>query len=288
MRAEIQTSMGTTSLGMNEDYVDVDLFKNYGLVLDGASGLTNGNHTGWKSDSAWFAYTVGSNLAHTLAYEGSPLMDALGYAGMKTAQNYRDLIHGCDVARDDEPSAALAAVRWGKEELHNIVEVATLGDCLCVVGFQDGSADVVYDERLDAFDKAITGRMRHFIIEEGRSFAEARDLVNDDLLLNRSLRNQENGYFIADPSCVGYAHALTKQYSDCAIRYIFLCSDGYYSAVKMGICSGFVDLAERVAKGEGKAIMRELREAEYADSEMLCYPRFKICDDATYALLQFE
>lgn len=288
MRAEIQTSMGTTDLGVNEDFAEANLFNNYCLVLDGASGLTKKNQTGWKSDSAWFSRTLGENLAYAIADKGKVLESVLAEAGVKTAQEYHRLVHGCELAREDEPSAALVIARWGKEASRKCVEVAALGDCLCVVGFQDGTADIVYDNRLDIRAKKVRDRMRHLILEDSHSSLKAREIINEDLLEIRSLRNQEGGYFIADPSCVGYGQASVKRYSGHEIRYLFMCSDGFYNAVKIGICSSFVDLAERVVRGEGKEIMNKLRAFEHADSEMLRYQRFKICDDATYALVVFE
>lgn len=288
MRIETCTSMGTTKYGANEDYAFASQFESCAGVLDGASGLTGRVLTGYPSDSAWFSYRLGTNLRGLLHRDDLGILEALRDAGDLTANEYKSITANESVAREDEPSAALAIVKWGCSCDEDVLEAAVLGDCLCVVDRKDGSTEILKDNLLSGFDNQAIDLLGKYIHDEGLSFKEAREKINDMLIENRLLRNREDGYWIADISCMGYPHAEIRRESLSNIQGIFLCSDGFANAVSMGVCSNLNELANEVKQGRGQEILNALRKAESSDSEIVEHPRFKKSDDATFVYVWME
>lgn len=286
MRIETCTSMGTTRYGANEDFAFTSQMEGCAAVLDGASGLTGKLLTGFPSDSAWFSSRLGLNLQASFQGKDVGILEALEAAGKRTAMDYTNVTSGKPVAREDEPSATLALVKWHASSGSGVLEAAVLGDCACVVHRRDGMAEVLEDDHLSRLDGQAIDRLTSLMRDGGLPFAEARERINDKLIENRLLRNRKGGYWIADISCEGYSHAVTKAMSLSDVQGVFLCTDGYANAVNMGVCSDIADLADKVRQGHGRAILDALREREAADSEMTSHPRFKISDDATYVYLQ--
>lgn len=287
MNIELFTDTGTSDTGINEDYVSADLLTGYMVVLDGASNLTKRNLTPCKSDSAWFSHKLGKNIEKTIGTTDESITDILYAAGKETADEFNSFAE--KINRDDEPSAGLIVAKWQPDSCsEGNLEIATLGDCLGVVGFTDGATEIIYDEHLGKLDAKVINKMADLILRNGYSHKEAREAVAEDLMQNRLLRNRENGYSVADPSCLGYKKSLVRKYALDKVKFVFLCSDGCYSAVRMGLVKDYSELAQEIANGKGHEIMRRLRELENIDSQMHKFPRFKISDDATYGLVNFK
>lgn len=287
MYVELFTGTGTSDTGINEDYVSADLLTGYMVVLDGASNLTKRNLTPCKSDSAWFSHKLGKNIEKAIGDTSKPITDILYAAGKETTDEFNSFAEKID--RNDEPSAGLIVAKWQTNSCSDgSLEVATLGDCLGVVGFIDGTTEIVYDEHLGKLDATVINKMSDLILRNGYSYKSAREAVAEDLMQNRLLRNRENGYSVADPSCSGYKKSLVRKHAVEKVKFVFLCSDGCYSAVRMGLGKDYSELAQGIANGKGHEIMRRLRELENEDSQMHKFPRFKISDDATYGLVNFK
>lgn len=288
MGTESYTNMGTTQYGTNEDFFFASQTEGFAAVLDGASGLTGKQLTGFSSDSAWFSSQLGSNLRTTLQDKNIEILKALDKAGKLTAKDYVNITGGKSIAREDEPSATLAFVRWERSSDSPILEAAVLGDCTCVLHYCDGTADILEDNHLAKFSKRAIDRLNSLMRDEGLSTADAREKVNDTLIEIRLLRNRGGGYWVADISCEGYSHAVTKAVSLDDVQGIFLCTDGYANAIKMGLCTDVLDLANQVRRGHGRTLLKALRKREALDSDMAQHPRFKIHDDATYIYIWMD
>jgi hypothetical protein len=73
-----------------------------------------------------------------------------------------------------------------------------------------------------------------------------------------------------------------------ATRPLVLLSDGASRLYDLFDGHTQRDVYDAAARGEGAALLAELRRIERADSECLRYPRFKVHDDATILVVSVE
>ncbi|MDO4851669.1 MAG: protein phosphatase 2C domain-containing protein [Actinomycetota bacterium] len=277
--------MGTSKQGANEDFAAIDLDARIAVVIDGASGLGKTSVTPAKSDAAWFSHMLGTRMVE---HAGDPARGILGIlldAQEETAREYRLFPGSGEVPAIDEPSAGVAAAIWDDDSLH----VATLGDCLALVAFSDGSTKVFLDGKLPLLDAKAIDEMTRIANESGMTVRQARDTdaVQGMLVRHRLMRNTEEGYWAADITGKGMAHCSVHSFPMAGVRGVFLCSDGYAAAVSEGLFDTVEELASSTFAGNGEETLRDLRDAEAQDSDMDRWPRFKQSDDASYAIVVF-
>ncbi len=283
VRSESNTWTGSGAGRFNEDYALAVPKSNCAVLIDGATGLTKVNLVPGESDAAWYARTLAQHIAARLGDSATSTTDALVDAGAAAADAYRLFPGARELERIDEPNGSVAILRWNATQL----EVSMLGDCTAVVTLCDGSSQVVYDDTLSKLDDENYERMYVYATEHNTSMAEARRALNPRFIENRLKMNEPGGYWAADVSCRGFTHALTATFALEQVRAAFVCTDGYASAVTMGVCGTFEELAARVQAGEGTAVGTELRAAELADAGCWAHHRSKTSDDATYLQLSF-
>lgn len=278
VRWETLTLPGSGEGRINEDHALVDQQARCAVLIDGATGLTKANLVPGESDAAWYARTLCEELAERLADPAASTTDALVEAGLAVARSYRRLPGAASLERIDEPNGSVAILRWQADE----VEVSLLGDCTAVVALRDGSCEVMCDDTLTRLDDQNYERMFAYATKHGTTMAHARRALNPYFIENRLKMNEPGGYWAADISCRGMTHALTRTFPLDQVESLFACSDGYASAVTMGVCEGLGELSRRVAAGEGRLVGEELRAAEREDALCWRVHRSKTSDDATY------
>lgn len=281
---ETNTWTGSGAGRFNEDYALVAPTRACAVLVDGATGLTKVNLVAGESDAAWYARSLAQHLAARLGDTSVSTIQALEEGGRATAEAYRLFPGAPALERIDEPNGSVALLRW----TDTLLEVTMLGDCTAVVTLTDGSQHVIYDDTLSKLDDQNYERMYAYATAHGTTMAEARRALNPRFIENRLKMNEPGGYWAADISCRGFAHASTVTFPLELVQAAFLCTDGYASATTMEVCSSFEALAARVAAGEGALVGSELRRAEQDDAGCWRHHRSKTSDDATYLQVVFE
>lgn len=280
-KLESRTWVGSGEGRINEDYASGRPDAGYAILVDGATGLTKANLVAGETDAAWYARNL---CERTLLYagDGMGMRYALERAGKDLAQEYLAMPGGEDLQRIDYPNGSVAMFEWNDD----VFTVAMLGDCTAVVGLKDGSSVLIHDHTLDKLDQQNYERMHRYCVEHGTTMQVARKELNDYFVRNRLTMNESGGYWAADITCRGFGHEMAVTFDAADVRFAFACSDGFAAAVDMGVVKDAIELAERVAKGEGEHMGTLLRQAELEDVGCMRVHRSKTSDDATYILIR--
>jgi hypothetical protein len=257
---------------VNEDaagYLMEDGSPSAAWVIDGVTGINDGNHYDSQSDAAWFARQVDLGLRRLLPRELS-LADLL-------AELVRDLQESNATAAPpdhDPPACCLVLVR----RQGNTWSALRIGDSTLLVLDADGELRQWTDVPLKGLEDLLLGeaeRLRRCGCSAADISAHLRSLLRE----SRRTRNRPHGYGIleADPRCLDWVQYMEFD----TPRAMLLCTDGYYRLVDLfhrydaaGI------LATAIGKGP-EVLLTELRQIESSDPGCLHFPRLKPRDDAT-------
>jgi len=104
---------------------------------------------------------------------------------------------------DDGPSCTVGMARWDGDEL----ELLILGDITAVVYLHSGDSMVVTDERLDAVAPDLRRAYKESVRDGDGFGGEHRSHLANLQAAQRSMRNVDGGYWIAeaDPEAAGHA-----------------------------------------------------------------------------------
>lgn len=239
-------------------------------VLDGATVRTD---TGCIHGVPWFVENLAGALAKSK--DDLPPAEALAAAISETAQAHRGT---CDLDHPGTPAAAVAIVQAYDDYLRYLV----LGDVTIVIEENDGLR-IVTDERVNA--TATEERAAADLLPTGSpEKAEALVLMKHAEL---AARNTQGGYWVAAADPVAVDHAVTGELAIKAIRRLVVLTDGAARAVTTFKLYGWSDLLWALSSAGPGQIINQIRDAESVDDAGVCYPRNKVHDDATIALIQF-
>jgi hypothetical protein len=237
-------------------------------VLDGATARTD---TGCIHGVAWFVERLGQALAK---FSDLAPAEMLAAAISATAEQHRDT---CDLEYPGTPSAAVAIV----QARGGAVRYLILGDVTLIVDDASG-LQVLTDDRVSTTataERAAADALPSGSAEKDRALVRMK---NAEL----SSRNLPGGFWVAaaDPGVV--ANALTGHFPARRVQRAAFLSDGAARAVdllKLYDWPGL--LAVLCAEGPAEFI-RQVRAAENSDPDGARWPRNKIHDDATVALIR--
>jgi hypothetical protein len=123
--------------------------------------------------------------------------------------------------------------------------------------------------------------------EEGDQQAPGHDQkVRRLMQVQRSVRNQPGGYWVAaaDPSAASESLTGTAHLSQ--VRQIAVLSDGAARLVEFGL-AGWEQILSTLAENGPQALIEEVRRAEATDLRGDRWPRYKAHDDATAVYVRF-
>ncbi len=116
----------------------------------------------------------------------------------------------------------------------------------------------------------------------GISVLEAIEACNDLLLMNRNLRNKDDGYWILDLSGVGIGHALKCCWPADSVKTFFVCSDGFAQLTDtFGVYADYAGLLDAVRHTSLDELCDTLFTAQDQDPQANRFPRFKLRDDTS-------
>jgi hypothetical protein len=239
------------------------------VVLDGATARTD---TGCIHGVAWYVRHLSDAI---IGHPALPPADALALAIVQTANQHRD----CDLNHPGTPSAAVAIAQARTGVLRYLV----LGDVTMIVETPDG-LQVITDDRVSHTARA--ERAAADALPNG-SPRKAQALVRMKHA-ELAARNTPGGFWIAttDPRVV--KHAIIGETPLADVRRLALLTDGAARAVDpLKICDwpGLIALLSSAGPAE---LIRQVRAAEDNDPDATRWPRNKVHDDATAAVVEFS
>jgi 8-oxo-dGTP pyrophosphatase MutT (NUDIX family) len=239
------------------------------VVLDGATARTD---TGCVHGVAWFVRQLAEAIVE---HPDLPPADALALAIVQTANQHR----GCDLEHPGTPSAAvgIAQARQG------IMRYLILGDVTMVAETRDGLT-VITDNRVS--ETALAERAAADALPTG-SPEKAEALVRMKHA-ELAARNVPGGFWIAtaDPRVV--KHAIIGEIPLTDLRRVALLTDGAARAVTPLRLYDWPGVMELLMSAGPEELIHQVRAVESRDSDATRWPRNKIHDDATVAVVEFD
>lgn len=274
MKTESLTKAGNLN---NEDSCYV--CKDFGFVIDGATGVFDKNITDMPTDAQWFSNSIKDfliknllNLTKTLK---EIMLDAVNYA---TKEFFK--FKNADITF--MPSASIVIFRINGK----FVEYFVLGDC-SLIFLTKSNLKCITQKRVSQLDSKNLKKLKKYAKQYGVDVVNARKYIQTDLQAQRSLKNTKKGYWILSDNTEALNHAEIGKLEKEKIKQIVGVSDGF---------SQIYDLFKFYSK---KQFLKELSingiEKTYQtlfllqQTDNLCnnYPRFKLRDDATVINVEF-
>lgn len=253
-------------------------------VLDGATGLTNSNISGFKSDANWYVEKWNEYLSKNISKQ-EPLKEIIR-AGIKEIREEYSKFNGFySLSGLAYPCAAISVVRLLSE---NEIEYFVLGDCTLLLK-NDKEELEIYDRKLEQLEDKIIEKI---ICEKNKNninLLDAKELCLEDIRNTRLLKNKKSGYWILELNEEAVNHALTGVISVNKSSRICMMSDGfsqYYDTLNIVKNSNeFMTLLE---ENTIENLLADIRKVQESDNMCNKYPRLKKGDDSTIVYLEFK
>lgn len=254
----VATEPGTRD-SANEDWVGIS--PTTAVVLDGVT-VSKEFQGGCIHGTPWYVTQLGTRLFNAAADDAVSLSSVLGSAISSVADLHADV---CDLDQIGAPSAAVAVLRINGQS----IEFLALADITILVQSTQG-LEVISDERVSATVDDLAGKNN----------------VDAEIMGRRAhYRNKKGGYWVAaaDPNVAEHAKVgvLPLDGFQCAA----VMSDGVSRLVKPFEQMDWPELLSLVQKIGPAALIERIREIETSDISKTRWPRFKVSDDATIALI---
>jgi hypothetical protein len=252
-------------------------------IIDGATGLSDERLTSGGSDAAWLSALLDEGLA---ALSGAGNTDDLLRsleAHIRSAFG-DETAHVPDVSDHHTPSACLGLidVTPGEGGLLRL-QGRFLGDVIALVPSELGITRWS-DERAKPFERKTLAALG----ARGHEPGQIPETVRRQILENRTRLNQPDGYWVVNPRRSWAGQALRFEAQVRPGAPIVLATDGFMRLVDVFEAYSDGELYGRLATGQGRDLMQELRERERGDLMAGAYPRVKTHDDATFLVIAAE
>jgi hypothetical protein len=251
-----------------------DASRTIAWVIDGSTGISDHpTIPGAETDAAWFAEKLSASFEHHLG-RGTlqrSLRHHLGTAVNSVADAYENSMLGRLPGAELVPSASVVALRASRPNSAWEVQVARLGDCVCIVRDMQGTR--IFPSTLaEDFDQEF---------ELICATNDARSGLQQALIQRRLSANTKDGYRIVSAKRdTGFAASeVTFQIAHPAT--FLVASDGMCRIVQKYGAYTFDELLDVVARRGIEEVYRELRGFEASDPDCKRFPRVKVHDDAS-------
>lgn len=246
------------------------------VVADGA-GVPAEFNTGCIHSTAWYVSQLVTQIAACEA--SAPTTDLpsiLAEALTVVARTHADT---CDLTADGTPSATVAILRVGTQELDYLV----LSDATITLGM-DSKTEVVSDDRI----AGLFGELRQAVRAAPAGTPERETRLLELVTRQRKLRNVDGGYWVAGATPDAAEHAITGRVPLEDVRRAAAMTDG---------AARLVDVFGAVTWDDALAELRDCgplgwigrtREIEETDPSLIKWPRYKKSDDAAIAYVDFS
>ena len=262
---------------MNEDVAYIS--KRYAFVLDGATGLSKKNITGVGTDAYWYSHAMSNYLKSNLLDYSKNLRKIICEGIQSLSSDYERLLKAQEISPIDMPSAVGCLTRVNNQKLEYLV----YGDSPLLIKYKNDKVEEVYDEKLMRLDNYVLEKCKLYAQEKEITFREALPSFIDIIKRNRLKMNTPEGYynlsFYADAA---YEGGLYGEINLKDIDSICIMSDGFADCYTlMGIVATASDFMESLPTEGPEQLYKKLLRAQYEDSALDNFPRFKLSDDAS-------
>jgi len=266
---------------VNED--GAGLKGRFAWVIDGATGLSDERLTSGGSDAAWLAGRIDDRLASCSGDESADGL--LGRLEADVEAAFREeTTHAAAVPDHHAPSACLGLIEAAPGDGSRIrVQGRFLGDVIALVPSQEGIARWS-DERAKPFEHKTLAALG----AQGHEPGLIPEAVRRQILENRTRLNRPDGYWVVNPLRPWAGQELRFEAQVPSGAPIVLATDGFMRLVDVFAAYSDEALHARLAAGQGRELMQELRERERDDPMSGAYPRVKTHDDATFLVIAAE
>jgi hypothetical protein len=253
------------------------------FVLDGAGLGASPRFAGFATDAAWLVAEATDWLTRRADDQG---LGARGLASvLEDLQAHLTAAYGAPDSTDPSggPSACLMLARLDPGSPRTL-DLAWIADCVALVPVASGDIEVFSDDRVAAFESLIFEAMAREPGQAGALSPAARAQIRQ----NRNHLNQPKGYAAISPTRPWQHLVCHHRMAFDATRPLVLLSDGASRLYDLFDGRTARDVYDVAARGDGAALLADLRGIERADGECLRYPRFKVHDDATILVVSSE
>jgi hypothetical protein len=243
----------------NEDWLG--LSPTAAVVLDGVT-VFSGTTTGCRHSTPWYVNELGMRLVAGASKRDRSLTEVLVYAIQEVASLHQDV---CDLEQVGAPSAAVAMVRAGDRTLDYLV----LADVTIIL-------DSISELRVITDDR---------VADTVQDLAKSESTGDEVMKRREQFRNKSGGYWVAaaDPDVA--QHAITGSIPISGLRHAVLMSDGVTRLVDPFQELDWYGLLTAAVKFGSASVIERVRRTEAGDPLRHHWPRFKVSDDATIAIV---
>ena len=264
----------------NEDAVLV--CKDFGVVVDGASGIFKERVTAADSDAQWFALTWKDYLQSALIDKTKSIKDIVKTGITQIDRIYMSLPNADKIK--SKPSASIAIFRIENEQIQYFM----LGDSPMMFVLKDGNFEYFIPGDCIKLDAEVIASMVSISKQEGIDVFQARPLVQDMIVHNRlRLQNQAGGYWILSDSVQAADNALMGSIPLENVTHIVAMSDGFSQIFDVLNIYSKQEFATKVASGvDLQKFYDEIKTAQTNDNHCNKFPRYKQSDDTSAILVE--
>ncbi|MFE7951560.1 integrase [Streptomyces sp. NPDC057426] len=241
------------------------------VVLDGLSAPKD-LPMGCIHGTPWFVRQLGTCLINLIGDNTVMLREALRTAISEVNDLHRDT---CALDQEAVPASTVVMIR----ERENVLDYLVLSDNVLVLDLGEEGVQAIADKRVEE----VAGEEMRAALQGPTGTPEHAARVSALVAVQRRLRNQPGGYWVAATNPVAADEAITGTVVLAQVQQAALLTDGASRLVDTFGILTWAQLLD-VLRIEGPAaLIARTREAELADPAGERWPRFKRSDDATAA-----
>lgn len=251
-------------------------------LLDGATGVAHARIDA-VSDAAWLVRRADHYLRAAFDDSSTETAPRLLANVISRLRAELEAATGHDDA-SFPPSAAFILIR----SINNGAEFAALGDCGALFEAPDGKIAYIDGAASPPIDENSLRELQ--TLQHEAPTASHRDIVKrlePALRRNRVRMNTPEGYWIlsVDETAAEHAHVVNRRI---ARAPVVLMSDGFSRGMDMLGGLSPEDFYRLVLKQGAATVLERIRDIERADADCRRFPRFKVHDDATCAIVELD
>ena len=254
----------------NEDSCAIG--SNYGIVIDGSSGLDKRKVTNYPTDASWYSETLRNYLVEHINEE-LPLREIMRNAIIEVDNEYNKFPGTENIT--SKPSAAISLYRISDEKLEYFI----LGDCSLIIRNSNNEYVHLHQDDISMLDQININKMVLIAKEKGIDVSDALPYIQEDLLRTRLTQNTEGGYWIVSNKPEAVDHALCGTISADDIEQISAMSDGFSQIFDTFHIFSIDELMDKLETLPLEYFTEILEHAKNSDPKCNQYPRFKPSDD---------
>ncbi|MDV3429447.1 MAG: hypothetical protein LIR50_20890 [Bacillota bacterium] len=274
MRIDLDKYITEPGSKLNEDCIGFG--ENFGLLLDGSTGLRKGIIPETASDAKWFVESFRDIIIKNIDND-KPLPDIVRNGISEMEENLNGLGLG-DIDKVDKPSASMVLIR----QIKNKLEIFSLGDCTTLIEKAGGEIIKVYDDSVSRLDKKVLNKIIKLSKEKNISVSETKKYVSEDLIRNRYKKNTKEGYWILGFNKAAADYAYYKKWDLNEIKSLCFFSDGFGDFYEnMNLAEDYEGFYSMLKKTDINEMYKELRKKQQEDLGCNKHPRLKAKDDAS-------